>query len=122
MKTLGLCFLLLPFMFVPSLSAQDQSKNSQMTADDAIVQLWNAHAGQTDGARVEGDKLIISSDNDLNYCLYLRVYRVKLEAKKSDVTVPSGYTTCVPTNRFEKRSADTPKLRFVPQQQAGFAP
>jgi hypothetical protein len=103
-------------MFVPTLSAQDQSQNSQMTADDAIVQLWNVHAGQTDGARLEGDKLIISSDSDLSYCLYLRVYRVKREGKKSDVTVPSGYTTCVPSNRFEKRSAGALKLQFLPQQ------
>jgi len=80
------------------------------------VQLWNAHSDQTEGARLEGDKLIISSDSDLNTCLYLRVYRVKREAKKSDVTVPSGYTTCVPVNRFNKKSAEMPKLQLLPQQ------
>jgi hypothetical protein len=116
MKTLGLCFLLVPVILIPGAFAQEQSKNSQISADDAIVQLWNAHSDQTEGARLEGDKLIISSDSDLNTCLYLRVYRVKREAKKSDVTVPSGYTTCVPVNRFNKKSAEMPKLRFLPQQ------
>lgn len=116
MKTLGLCFLLVPVILIPGAFAQEQSKNSQISADDAIVQLWNAHSDQTEGARLEGDKLIISSDSDLNACLYLRVYRVKREAKKSDVTVPSGYTTCVPVNRFNKKSAEMPKLQFLPQQ------
>jgi hypothetical protein len=116
MKIPGLCFLFVPLFLILSLSAQEQSQNSQKAADDAIVQLWNAHAAQADTARIEGDKLIISSDPDSKTCLYLRVYRVKREGKKSDVTVPSGYTTCVPVNRFEKRSAETPKLQFIPQQ------
>jgi hypothetical protein len=120
MKTLGLCFLLVPVILIPEAFAQEQSKNSQISADDAIVQLWNALSDQTEGARLEGDKLIISSDSDLDTCLdtclYLRVYRVKREAKKSDVTVPSGYTTCVPVNRFNKKSAEMPKLQFLPQQ------
>jgi hypothetical protein len=112
MKTLGLCFLLVPVILIPRAFAQEQSKNSQISADDAIVQLWNAHSDQTEGARLEG----IFSDSDLNACLYLRVYRVKREAKKSDVTVPSGYTTCVPVNRFNKKSTEMPKLQFLPQQ------
>ena len=116
MKTLGLCFLLVSLIFVANLSAQDQSQYPQKAADDAIVQLWNAHAADSDVGRIEGDKLIISSDSDVKTCLYLRVYRVKREAKKSDVTTPSGYTTCVNVNRFEKRSADEPKLQFLPQQ------
>jgi len=38
MKTLGLCFLLVPVMLIPGAFAQEQSKNSQISADDAIVQ------------------------------------------------------------------------------------
>ena len=116
MKTLGLCFLLIPFIVITSLSAQDQSQNSPKTADDAIVQLWRAHAGDADVGKIEDGKLVISSDSDVNYCLYLRVYRVKRESKKTDATIPSGYTTCVPINRFEKKSAETPKLQLIPQQ------
>lgn len=116
MKTLGVCLLLLSCTFATNLWAQEQSQNSQKAADDAIVQLWNAHAGQTGGAKIEGDKLIISSDPDSKTCLYLRVYRVRREGKKSDVTVPSGYTTCVSVDRFEKKSAVSPKLQLLPQQ------
>lgn len=116
MRVLGLCFLLVAFILAPSISAQAQSNSSRSSPDDAIVQLWNAHADPTGGARIEGDKLIISSDSDWHTCLYLRVYRVKREARKSDVTVPSSYTTCVSTNRFEKRSAELPKLQLIPQQ------
>ena len=81
--------------------------------DTALIQ-FNISA-QADTARIEGDKLIISSDPDSKTCLYLRVYRVKREGKKSDVTVPSGYTTCVSVDRFEKKSADSPTLQFIPQ-------
>ena len=116
MKTLGLFFLLVAFILAVGASAQEQSKNSEMSADDAIVQLWNAHAGQTDSGWLEGDKLIISSDSDLNTCLYLRVYQMKRAARKSDVTIPSGYTTCVSASRFNKKSSETPKLQFLPQQ------
>jgi hypothetical protein len=97
MKTLGLFLLLLAFVLVPLGFGQDQSQVK--SADDAIVALWNGHPVSTDSGRLEGDKLIISSDSDLITCLNLRVYRQKRESRKSDVTVPAGYTTCVPTNR-----------------------
>ncbi len=116
MKTLGLCFVLISFILVASLSAQDHSQNSPKAADDAIVQLWNAHVGDSNVGRIEGGKLVISSDSDVQNCLYLRVYRMKREPKTSDATIPSGYTTCVPVNRFEKKSAETPKLQLLPQQ------
>ena len=38
-------------------------------------------------------------------CAYMRTYRVKRQARGSDGVVPAGYTTCVPTGRFEMRSA-----------------
>ena len=97
MKTLGLFLLLLAFVLVPLGFGQDQSQVK--SADDAIVALWNAHPVSIDNGPLEGDKLIISSDSDLITCLNLRVYRQKRESRKSDVTVPAGYTTCVPTNR-----------------------
>ena len=58
MKTLGLCFLLVPFILIANLSAQEQSQYSQKVADDAIVQLWNAHAGDADVGNIEGGNLI----------------------------------------------------------------
>jgi len=114
MRTLGLCFLVAAFVLVPLSFAQDQPRNSS-AADDAIVQLWKAEAAQADKPYLVGDKLNISSDPESNMCLYLRVYRMKRPSKKSDVTIPSGYTTCVPAGRFEKKSSAEPKLRFEPQ-------
>lgn len=115
MKTLGLCFLLLSF-FVPLGSAQDQAQSSATSADDVIAQLWNAHPVSTDRGWLDGNKLIISSDSDVKNCLYLRVYRVKRGTPHSDVTVPSGYTTCVPIERFNELTTAGPQLRLLPQQ------
>ena len=38
-------------------------------------------------------------------CEYLRVYRVRRPYVNSDVTVPSGYTVCVPSWKTQVRSA-----------------
>jgi hypothetical protein len=38
-------------------------------------------------------------------CEYLRVYRVRRPYVNSDVTVPSGYTVCVPSWKTNLRSA-----------------
>lgn len=46
-----------------------------------------------------------SEANSDNYCAYMRTYRVKRKYRRSDVVGPAGYTTCVPTKRFEMRSA-----------------
>jgi hypothetical protein len=39
------------------------------------------------------------------FCAYIRAYQVRREYKGSDVVTPSGYVTCVPSSRFEVRSA-----------------
>ena len=44
-------------------------------------------------------------DGNANSCAYMRTYRVKRQARGSDAVTPAGYTTCVPTRRFEMRSA-----------------
>ena len=44
-------------------------------------------------------------DSSGTSCAYLRTYRVKRQARGSDAVAPAGYTTCVPTQRFEMRSA-----------------
>ncbi|MGA9353139.1 MAG: hypothetical protein WBV46_05570 [Terriglobales bacterium] len=58
------------------------------------------------------DRLILnlSSDSVLpdssgTSCAYMRTYRVKRQERGSDVVVPAGYTTCVPTRHFEMKSA-----------------
>jgi len=39
------------------------------------------------------------------YCAYMRTYRVRREYADSDVVSPAGYTTCVPSKRFELKNA-----------------
>jgi hypothetical protein len=39
------------------------------------------------------------------FCAYIRAYQVRREYKGSDVVTPSGYVTCLPSSRFEVRSA-----------------
>ena len=54
--------------------------------------------------------LTLRPDSDMDsvretFCAYIRAYRVKRESRGSDVMAPAGYTTCVPAQRFELRSA-----------------
>jgi hypothetical protein len=46
----------------------------------------------------------IANETD-KICEYLRVYRVRRPYRDSDVTVPSGYTVCVPSWKTSVRSA-----------------
>lgn len=46
-----------------------------------------------------------ASDAQDRACAYMRTYRVKRHRRGSDVVGPAGYTTCVPMQRFEMRSA-----------------
>jgi hypothetical protein len=46
----------------------------------------------------------IANETD-KVCEYLRVYRVRRPYRDSDVTVPSGYTVCVPSWKTSVRSA-----------------
>lgn len=39
------------------------------------------------------------------FCAYIRAYRVRREYKGSDVVIPAGQTTCLPSSRFNIRSA-----------------
>jgi hypothetical protein len=56
------------------------------------------------------DRIILNLDSELSprpysYCAYMRTYRVKRDHPGSDMTRLAGYTTCVPSKRFEMRSA-----------------
>ncbi len=65
--------------------------------------------------RIDSDRVILSPDDGDGFtlslhdnnasCVYMRTYRVKREARDSDVTRPAGYTTCVPVARFVVKSA-----------------
>src|SRR5215813_12416894 len=98
MKTL--C-VLLTFLFsgCSILLAQVQNKDASISeADRAIVQSWQDHANTSDEATIDHDVLVLPTDPDNSTCAFLRVYRMKREVPKSDITRPAGYTTCVGTS------------------------
>jgi hypothetical protein len=95
MKIFGLCFLLFVGL-APISQAQDSPKPK---SDQAI-----------ENAPAPADRIILNLDSELspsryNYCAYMRTYRVKRDHPGSDTTRLAGYTTCVPSKRFEMRSA-----------------
>jgi len=48
---------------------------------------------------------LFKPDSSGTSCAYMRTYRVKRQARDSDTVFPAGYTTCVPMQRFEMKSA-----------------
>jgi hypothetical protein len=112
MKTLGLCSFLLCVLLssvaaqdLLSAPAQETSKPSLLNPDKEAVQKWLAHAGPMEWSGLEGDRLIVSSADTEVTCAFMRTYRVRREHRGSDVVRPAGYTKCVPTRRFEMKSA-----------------
>ena len=106
MKTLGLCFLFLSFALVVDALAQEQANAPALNTDKAAIQKWLARDGQTRWPRIHGDRGIFPPDDrdssifslyDREWsCAYMRTYRVKREARDSDITRAAGYTKCVP--------------------------
>jgi hypothetical protein len=115
MKPLGLCFLFLSSVFVADASAQQQSNSPALNTDNAAIQKWLARGEQTMLPRIDSDRVILSPDDGDGFtlslhdnnasCVYMRTYRVKREARDSDITRPAGYTTCVPVARFVVKRA-----------------
>ena len=120
MKTLGFCFLFLSSVLVVNAPAQELSDAPALNTDKAAIQKWLARQGQTKPPGIAGDRIFLLPDDDNGFllplgdqepsCVYMRTYRVKREARGSDVTHPAGYTTCVPVARFAMKRAAEPKL------------
>jgi hypothetical protein len=109
MKILLLCCLL--FVCVAPVSqAQESSKpkTDQATVQDSrsgdTHHLFNSKPDNPYGAIAE------------NSCAYIRAYRVRRESPNSDVVTPAGYTTCVPTRRFEFKSAVEVQTEPAPRE------
>ena len=69
------------------------------------------NSGPTTSAKSANDNRLKLADlernattSDNSYCAYIRAYRVKREARGSDIVRPAGYTTCVPSTRFTMKS------------------
>lgn len=115
MKILGLCFLLSvclapisqaqkwPNQDTPNLTKTDQvPQNSLSTGHLSFFE----HSQSTPHLRLHRvDPDALSEMFSEPFCAYMRTYRVKREYRNSDVVSPAGYTTCVPSTRFEVRSA-----------------
>src|ERR1700704_548180 len=120
MKTLGLYFLFLSSVLVANAPAQEQANAPQLNTDKAAIQKWLARQGQTTWPRIEEDRTFLSPDDNNGFflplgdrepsCVYMRTYRVKREARDTDVTRPAGYTTCVPVGQFAVKRAAQPAL------------
>lgn len=103
----ALCWLLLIF-FAQAVQAQelswpatdrDSSHNSAASNpsnrfDSGHLRLRDSESAQNLGAQGEEE-----------FCAYIRAYRVRREYKGSDVVMPAGQTTCLPSSRFNIRSA-----------------
>jgi len=110
MKILGLCFLFLSSALVVDAPAQQEGNAPALNTDKAAIQKWLARGEQTRLPRIDSDRVILSPDDRDSSILplgdvYMRTYRVKREARDSDVTRPAGYTTCVPVARFVVKRA-----------------
>lgn len=117
MKNLNAALLFLMLAGSSAVFAQSQSEKAPPSAADrAIVQAWSKSSRPSE-ARIEGDRLILPSDDRDNTCAFLRVYRLRRDVPGSDVTRPAGYTTCVNTARFAMKSSGKPQLLREPADQ-----
>lgn len=114
-----LCFLLLLSVCLAGVSyaqdaRMDSLKKDSSKSDSSMVmsskpQSDFSAAHFADGA--EGRLVfnikpeLFKPDSAGTSCAYMRTYRVKRQTRGSDAVSPAGYTTCVPMQRFEMRSA-----------------
>jgi hypothetical protein len=98
MKTMALSILLASCL--PPISLAQEPALPEKGNQAAFQKLLPESADYMQLGRYDRDLL---PDGD-NYCVFMRTYRVRREQRGSDAVRPAGYTTCVPTRRFELRS------------------
>ncbi len=112
MKILGLCFVLMFALVQLSLA---QASPQPATGDQAEILNPQSSADQPFVLNLEPNRDLV--DDSEVFCAYMRTYRVRREYSGSDAVAPAGYTTCVPTRRFELKSAvQVEKKEPVPRQ------
>jgi hypothetical protein len=107
MKLCSLLFLSVCFASISYAQAADSQSSVKEKGPSQESDLVEGH-----DALGVGERLIYNLSSDLfmpdssgSSCAYMRTYRVKRQVRGSDAVSPAGYTTCVPTRRFEMRSA-----------------
>jgi hypothetical protein len=101
------CWLLLIF-FAQAVQAQglsspttDRESRHNSAAFNPSNQSDFGHLDFPDPASVQN----LDPQTEEKFCAYIRAYRVRREYKGSDVVIPAGQTTCLPSSRFNIRSA-----------------
>jgi hypothetical protein len=100
MKTMGLCVLLASCL-APICLAQEPAK--PMKDDPAALQNLSPDGELADSMQLDNYRDFPAPGT--TYCAFMRTYQVRRKHRGSDVVRPAGYTTCVPTRRFEFKSA-----------------
>jgi hypothetical protein len=99
MKILGLC------LFVLCLAMASRAQTPSRPANDDLVTDPHSQASLEPFALKSATSDLRVGDNADTFCAYMRTYRVKRKYRGSDEVRPAGYTKCVPTERFELRTA-----------------
>jgi|SRR5215470_6263510 len=99
MRTLGLSLLLLCL----AATLQGQTPSEPANSKQPVLEGPPPAAGFST-LNYTDDRGPSTAPSDF-YCAYMRTYRVKRHHRGSDVVSSAGYTKCVPSNRFEMRSA-----------------
>jgi hypothetical protein len=100
MKTMGLSILLASCLAPISL-AQEPAR--PVKDDQAALQNLSPDAEPDDSMQLDNYRNFPAPGT--TYCAFMRTYQVRRKHRGSDVVRPAGYTTCVPTRRFELKSA-----------------
>lgn len=100
MKTLGLCILVATCL-APISRSQEPAKPTK----DNPAALQNFSADVRSAESTQLSRYSDLSPDGESYCAFMRTYRVRREHRGSDVVRSAGYTTCVPSRRFELKSA-----------------
>jgi hypothetical protein len=109
MKTMGLSILLASCLAPISL-AQEPAK--PVKEDPAAFQNLSPDAEPADSMQFDNSRQPAAGTT---YCAFMRTYQVRRKHRGSDVVRPAGYTTCVPTRRFELKSAVQVQPESLPE-------
>ena len=77
----------------------DPHRLDQFGVDCIHYFMWDGHRASI----VEHSVLPLAADTT---CLSIRSYVVARDSKDSDSTHPAGYSTCLPSNRYQVRNAE----------------
>ena len=110
MRTLGLV-ILLAVCLAPVSRAQEPAKSTNHDPTTVQNPFQDVKPADRMGLRIYRD----ASEDGETFCAFMRTYRVKRDHRGSDVVRPAGYTTCVPTRRFELKSAVEVQQELSPQ-------